>query len=240
MRETGERNQLDSKVADHSDSATKSNLAVLDLLKEYKLDTSSNHSPAQHGKYLDMGSAHDLYGSKGGDDLYGSMSAHDSVKGAHSSVHRMSDQQPDLGKAIQDWAGSIIDAGKHALEGLGKEAPKPTVPEESEPEEVIVPFNPKIHGTGPTWTISQFEKWLAENENNDEIPKYPLHDKPFPDCDPGFRLPMDRPGAPEIDRGFTIPSDRTTRKVIKNDDLNSAHAGSTRDEDIAAVLAGLH
>lgn len=238
IRATGEHN-LDSKSSERSDSTKHSGIRVSDAdMHEYFTQKNDrSHSSPQSGQFLDMG-LDDIYGTKHASDS--GKKASDSGKDTHTSVHQMADQQFDLGKAVQGWAGSVIDAGKHVLEGLGKEAPKPTHPEATEPAEKIVPFNPKTHGTPQAWSVSDFEKWLKKNENNEDIIFYPHDDEKAPDIDPGFRLPMDRKGAPEIDRGFQIPSDRTTRKVIKNDDINAVLAGAPKDSDLAAVLAGSH
>ncbi|CAN5269892.1 hypothetical protein BH10CYA1_BH10CYA1_36640 [soil metagenome] len=225
IRETSD--QLDSKVS-HQPEA-KLSVSSKEMQDFIRTEMPKSHSSGTHtSQFLDMGSA---------DHLYGSKSAHESGKSAHASVLHMSEQQFDLGKAVQDWVGSAIDAGKHALEGLGKEAPK-AAPEEREPPEEIKVFDPKVHGVGPIWSIDDFEKWLKNNEDNPDIIIYPKDDPPFPDCDPGFKLPMDRKGAPEIDRGFQIPSDRTTRKVTKEDSFwDGSKERNARNEAIEEVLA---
>ncbi len=220
-RDTASDRHLDTKGSNKPEASNLFSLTDMQTFHNSEGCKSHRTSSADSISFLDFGKADDLYGSKG---------AHDSGKGAHPSVQHMSDQQFDLGKAVQDWAGSVIDAGKHALEGLGKEAPKPA-PEEREAPEEIKPFNPKLHGVGQIWSISDFEKWLKKNENNEEY-IYP-DDEPVRDIDPGFRLPIDRKDAPEIDRGFQIPSDRTTRKVIKDDGIKVSN-----DEAIEAILSG--
>lgn len=226
---------LDSKVSHHTDSAAKMNVSVEEMRQFFSHDNNRGHSSAQAAKFLDMGSADDLYGS--GDS---SKSARNSGRGADASVNQMADQQFDLGKAVQDWATSVVDAGRHALEGLGKEAPKATFPEAAEPTEKFKPFNPKTHGTPENWTADTFEKWLTNNIDNEEIIVYPRDEEPYMNIDPGFKLPMDKKGAPQIDPGFKIQSGRTTRKVVKDDDPSVALAGSSKNDDISAILAGSH
>lgn len=217
-RAAGEQN-LD-KVSNLSDSTINSVLSVSNKeMHEHHLSLKGKggHSAAEPSGFLDFGK---------------------------NDPYKMSDKQPDWGKAVQDWAGSVVEAGKHVLEGLGMEKapPKAALPEQPEPQEKIIPFNPKIHGTvGHHWTSEQFGKWIDQHQNDETLIFWPLHDEPFPDCDPGFKLPMDKKGAPEIDKGFMIPSGRTTRKIDKDDDVKAGLAPGKKDDDaIGSVLAGLH
>ncbi len=185
------------------------------------------HSAKEQDKYVVFGDFQKLYG--GESSHVSDKGAHDFGKGAHTAVEHMSDV--DFGKAVQDWFGNAVDAGKHIFEGMApKEAPKAT-PEAREPEEQIKVFNPKIHGEGQAWSVKDFENWIKTCPNIEEW-AYPDDEKPH-DIDPGFSLPMDRKGAPDIDPGFQIKTDPTNRKVIKEHGLKVS-----RDEAIDEILAG--
>ncbi|MBS1955104.1 MAG: hypothetical protein JST89_13030 [Cyanobacteria bacterium SZAS-4] len=246
-RATGEHN-LDSKGLERSDASIKAVLSITNEEMQHHQQlgrpNQANHSKTETLSFVDFGRAHDLYGGSS-DDIFGSSRANDSAKGAHKSV-QLADHQ-DLGKAFQEaqqWVGGVIDAGKHYIESLGKDTapPKAAPPEQPQPEEKFVPFNPTIHGTkGIHWkNADEFTKYINAHDNDEALIFYDPKDDAPTDCDPGFTLPMDKKGAPEIDRGFLIPSGRTTRQVIKNDNLGAALDGPNRDEDLKAVLAGIH
>ena len=226
MKDRSEQN-LDTKhVKPESDTLH----SQIDM-REFRLASAqTSHRAAEDSiSFIDFAKAGDPYSSKGSHES--GKSAHDSGKSATASVEHLSDQQFDLGKAVQGLIGSAVEAGKHIFDGLNTEAPKAS-PEEREKPEVIKVFNPQMHGEAqsPIWSVDQFHKFIAQNKDNEDY-FYP-DDEPTKDIDPGFRLPSDK-NAPEIDRGFQIPSDRTTRKVIKDDGIKQ-----NNDEAIDAILSG--
>ena len=211
IRETSDK--LDSKISHHSDSVSKLSVSTEDMQAFFTPEKKHSSSSAQSLQFLDMGSADDLYG-----------------KGAHDSVHKMADQQFDLGKAMQGLAGSVIDAGKHALESVvGKEAPHVQDNDKASPTHATVPdqFAPKHDADeafkkawwpkmiedgkkAPTWTPQQLETWINTKAQHGRDYYYDL---PAVDIDPGFKS-ADAHDKRDIDPGFEISTGPKGKQVM--------------------------
>jgi len=215
---TTERFNALDKVTHHqpSDSASTHLLQeALQLLSAPEKKHSSSSS-AQSLQFLDMGSADDLYG-KG---------AHS--KGAHDAVHKMADQQFDLGKAVQGLAAGVMDAGKHAIENVvGKEARHVQDDTKAAPSHVVIPdvtpkdpnkafdnaWWPKMIEDGkkaPTWTPEQLEKWINTKAQHGKDYYYDL---PPVDIDPGFKSAESKDKR-DIDPGFQISTGPKGKQVL--------------------------
>jgi hypothetical protein len=178
-RETSDR--MDSKVFQHSDSVAKLTVSSEDMQAFFKSEKSSHNShSASSAQFLDMGN----------DNLYGNASH----KGSHDNVLRMSDQQYDLGKAAQDLASSVMNAGKIAMEVAGKELQKLNPGDSGSQNErqapsdrhadshIVVPdqfpakhekrdFYPERVKWGQKteqWTSDDLEKWVNQHAGQEE------------------------------------------------------------------------
>ncbi|HEY9730828.1 MAG TPA: hypothetical protein V6C89_02885 [Drouetiella sp.] len=181
-RETSDR--IDSRAFQHSDSSTRLSVSTEDMQAFFKTEKPSHTGHAANSaQFLDLGSADNLYG-KGTDSLYG--------KGSHDNVSRMSDQQFDLGKAAQDVASGVLNAGRNVIEAAGRElhklapgdsssANERPAPADRSTSHVVVPdqfpakhepkdFYPERVKWGHSsvqWTIGDLDKWINQQQEKD-------------------------------------------------------------------------